>query len=72
MTDNNKQAEEELNETQPPVEEIPVEQEQADAECESLKSQLAEAQSKASEYKDGWLRSQAEFINYKNRLASDF
>jgi len=36
-----------------------------------MQNQLAEAQSKATEYKDGWLRSQAEFINYKNRMARD-
>jgi molecular chaperone GrpE len=33
-----------------------------------LKKQLAEAESKAAEYKDSWLRSQAEFQNYKKRI----
>ncbi|MGB8982479.1 MAG: nucleotide exchange factor GrpE [Anaerolineales bacterium] len=41
------------------------------AEIESLKKQLAEAESKASEYKDSWLRSQAEFQNYRKRLERD-
>jgi molecular chaperone GrpE len=36
-----------------------------------LKKQLEEAQAKASEYKDSWMRSQAEFQNYKKRLDRD-
>jgi molecular chaperone GrpE len=43
----------------------------ADAERESLKKQLAEAESKTSEYKDSWLRSQAEFQNYRRRIERD-
>jgi molecular chaperone GrpE len=38
---------------------------------EALQSQLAEAESKASEYKDSWARSQAEFQNYKKRIERD-
>ncbi|MBN2119317.1 MAG: nucleotide exchange factor GrpE [Anaerolineales bacterium] len=45
--------------------------EQLSAEIESLKKQLAEAESKTSEYKDNWLRSQAEFQNYRKRLDRD-
>jgi molecular chaperone GrpE len=45
--------------------------EQLSAEIESLKKQLAEAESKASEYKDSWLRSQAEFQNFRRRLERD-
>jgi molecular chaperone GrpE len=45
--------------------------EQLLAEIESLKKQLAEAESKASEYKDSWIRSQADFQNYKKRLERD-
>ena len=45
--------------------------EQLSAEVESLKKQLAEADSKASEYKDSWLRSQAEFQNYRKRQDRD-
>ena len=67
----NEKHEEEINETQPAGESMPVEAEQFKAEIESLQSQLAEARSKATEYKDGWLRSQAEFINYKNRMVRD-
>ena len=37
------------------------------AELEAVKAQLAESQAKASEYLDGWQRSQAEFSNYKRR-----
>jgi molecular chaperone GrpE len=45
--------------------------EQLSAELESLKKQLAEAEAKASEYRDSWLRSQADFQNYKKRLERD-
>jgi molecular chaperone GrpE len=45
--------------------------EQLSAEIESLKKQLAEAESKTSEYKDSWLRSQAEFQNFRKRLDRD-
>lgn len=62
---------EEVNETQPAGEEMPVVDEQADVKLEALQNQLAEAQSRALEYKDGWQRSQAEFVNYKNRVARD-
>lgn len=41
------------------------------AEIESLKKQLAEAEAKTSEYKDSWLRSQAEFQNFRKRLDRD-
>jgi molecular chaperone GrpE len=49
----------------------PSEVEQLSNEIESLKKQLAEAQSKAAEYKDSWLRSQAEFQNYRKRIERD-
>ena len=42
------------------------------AEIDSLKKQLAEAEAKASEYKDSWMRSQAEFQNYRKRLERDY
>ena len=45
--------------------------EQLSAEIESLKKKLEEAESKTSEYKDSWMRSQAEFQNYKKRLERD-
>src|SRR5918996_4782814 len=45
--------------------------EKLSAELDSLKKQLAEAESKTSEYKDSWLRSQAEFQNYRKRLERD-
>ena len=43
----------------------------ADAERDALKKKLEEAESKTSEYRDSWLRSQAEFQNYKKRLERD-
>lgn len=45
--------------------------EQLSAEIEALKKKLEEAESKTSEYRDSWLRSQAEFQNYKKRLERD-
>lgn len=50
---------------------MPVGANQADAEREALQSKLAEAEARASEYKDGWARSQAEFQNYKKRIERD-
>ena len=44
---------------------------QLSTEIELLKRQLAEAESKTSEYKDSWLRSQAEFQNYRKRIERD-
>jgi molecular chaperone GrpE len=77
MTEKKKhQHEEQVEET--PVEEIPTEAvaesdntEQLSAEIEALKTKLAQAESKTSEYRDSWMRSQAEFQNYKKRLERD-
>jgi molecular chaperone GrpE len=45
--------------------------EQLSAEIGALKKKLAEAESKTSEFKDSWLRSQAEFQNYRKRIERD-
>jgi molecular chaperone GrpE len=45
--------------------------EQWSAEIDALKKKLLEAESKTSEYKDSWLRSQAEFQNYRKRVERD-
>jgi molecular chaperone GrpE len=45
--------------------------EQLSAEIDALSKKLAEAESKTSEYRDSWLRSQAEFQNYRKRLERD-
>ena len=63
--------EEEVTETPAEAVVTPENGEQLTAEMEALKKQLEEAQAKASEYKDSWLRSQAEFQNYKKRLDRD-
>lgn len=60
-----------VNETPPEDVFTPENGGQAPAETEALTNRLAEAEAKASEYKDGWLRTQADFINYKNRMARD-
>lgn len=62
---------EESNETQAEAVATPENGEQLAAELESLKRQLEEAEAKTSEYKDSWMRSQAEFQNYKKRLDRD-
>ncbi|HSQ40363.1 MAG TPA: nucleotide exchange factor GrpE [Anaerolineales bacterium] len=41
------------------------------AEVEALKKQVEETEAKVSEYKDSWMRSQAEFQNYKKRIERD-
>lgn len=51
--------------------ELPEGYEQVSAEIEAMQKQLEEAQAKAAENLDGWQRSQAEFINYKNRVQRD-
>jgi len=71
MTDKKKHNHEEMNETQPAEETMSVNGGQANVMLETLQSQLAEAESKVSEYKDGWARSQAEFQNYKRRIERD-
>ncbi len=63
--------EEEVNETQAEAVAAPENGGQLSAEIEVLKKQLEAAQAQASEYKDSWLRSQAEFQNYKKRLERD-
>lgn len=45
--------------------------EQRSAEVDALKKQLEEANAKATEFRDSWMRSQAEFQNYKKRLERD-
>lgn len=52
-------------------EEMPEISEQAQAEIEALQKKLEEAQAKAAENLDGWQRTQAEFVNYKNRIQRD-
>lgn len=71
MTENKKHTQEEIEET--PTEAVAESEttEQLSAEIESLKKKLAEAESKTSDYRDSWMRSQAEFQNYKKRLERD-
>ena len=62
---------EEVIETPLEEAEMPESGKQLEAEIEALQKQLEEAQAKAAENLDGWQRSQAEFINYKNRVQRD-
>ena len=62
---------EDVYQPDPTAESMPVDGEQLKVQMDALQSQLAEAESKASEYKDGWARSQAEFQNYRKRIERD-
>lgn len=65
------QAESEIEENKAEAVATSEDTEQLSAEIESLKKQLAEAESKTTEYKDSWLRSQAEFQNFRRRMERD-
>ena len=72
MVENKKQTpEEELEENQSEAAETSQVVEQLSAEVEGLRKKLEETASKTSEYKDSWLRSQAEFQNYRKRIERD-
>jgi molecular chaperone GrpE len=60
-----------VHETQPEAVGTSENGELVSVQVEALQGQLAEVETKASEYKDGWMRSQAEFQNYKNRMQRD-
>jgi len=72
MTENkNHTHEEEFEENQTEAVSTSEDVEQLSAEIGALKKKLAEAESKTSEFKDSWLRSQAEFQNYRKRIERD-
>jgi molecular chaperone GrpE len=45
--------------------------EQPQMDLVALMKKLEEAEAKVADHRDGWLRSQAEFVNYKNRIQRD-
>ncbi len=59
--------------TETPIEavETPESAEQPEVNVEELMKRLEEAEAKVAEHRDGWQRAQAEFVNYKNRIARD-
>jgi molecular chaperone GrpE len=63
--------EEELEENQAEAVATSPEVEQLSAEVEALKKKLEEASAKTAEFKDSWLRSQAEFQNFRKRIERD-
>ena len=71
MVEKKKQTHEELEESQTEAVAVNQDVEQLSAEIGALSKKLAEAESKTSEYKDSWLRSQAEFQNYRKRIERD-
>lgn len=62
---------EEVTEVPVEAEAMPENGEQTETEVETLQRRLEEVQAKAAENLDGWQRTQAEFINYKNRVQRD-
>ncbi|MBV6394961.1 MAG: Protein GrpE [Anaerolineales bacterium] len=55
------------------VTEIPVEATgQPQVDVAELMKKLEEAEAKVAEHREGWQRAQAEFVNYKNRVARDY
>ena len=62
---------EEVTEIPVDVEETSENGDQVETELEALQKQLEEAEAKAAESLDGWQRTQAEFVNYKNRIQRD-
>jgi molecular chaperone GrpE len=71
MVDKNKDKQKELEENEAETLAMPEDVEPLSVEVDDLKKKLAEAEAKASGYKDSWLRSQAEFQNYRKRLDRD-
>ncbi len=72
MTDKKKhKQEEEVKEIQAEEVEMPETTVQVSDESEALRRQLEEAEAQASEFKDNWMRSQAEFQNYRKRVDRD-
>lgn len=66
-----KHEEQEVTETQAEAVELPENVEPTNVEIEALMKRLEEAEAKVAEHLDGWQRSQADFINYKNRVQRD-
>ena len=56
---------------EPKVEETPAQEAAGSEAQEALRKQLADAEAKAAEYKDGWARSQADFQNFRKRIERD-
>jgi len=71
MAEKKKHTQEELEENQREAVAVNQDVEQLSAEMDVLNKKLAEAESKTSEYKDSWLRAQAEFQNYRKRVERD-
>lgn len=61
----------EVSEIKADVVETPESGAPAQAEFEALQQKLTKAEAQASEFKDGWLRTQAEFQNYRKRIERD-
>ena len=75
MSDKKKNKPEKEETGQTPVEALPAgeraESGPAAEEIGALERQLEESEARAAEYKDGWVRSQAEFQNYRKRIERD-
>lgn len=70
MTDK-KHKHHEPKEEQAPETPVEATSEQPQVDIAELMKKLEEAEAKVAEHRDGWQRAQAEFVNYKNRIARD-
>ncbi|MBI1855831.1 MAG: nucleotide exchange factor GrpE [Chloroflexi bacterium] len=66
-----KHKDEEVNETKAEAVATPESGDPTRAEFDALQQKLVEVEAQASEFKDGWLRTQAEFQNYRKRIERD-
>ncbi|MEX2161289.1 MAG: nucleotide exchange factor GrpE [Anaerolineales bacterium] len=66
-----KEKEDLVNEEAQAAGEAPADDSDGKAELIALQEKLAETEAKAAENLDGWQRAQAEFSNYKKRLARE-
>ena len=72
MTEKKKRTQpEELEEDQAEAVATSENTEQLSAEIDALRKKLEESESRTSDFKDSWLRSQAEFQNYRRRIERD-
>jgi molecular chaperone GrpE len=73
MTDKKHKQPEPEEVTEAPLKDVeaPESVDGSQVDIDSLLKRLEEAESKVAEHLDGWQRAQAEFVNYKNRIARD-
>jgi len=73
MTDKKHKQPEPEEMAEAPLEDVetPESAEGSQVDIDTLLKRLEEAETRVAEHLDGWQRAQAEFVNYKNRIARD-